>query len=205
MRLPLSIQNLINEFSRLPGVGPKTSERLVFSLLQRPKEQIVGFAEALREFSRTIHTCSLCFNFADKGENSVCAICTDTKRDTTVICVVADSLDLIAMESTGYVGVYHVLGGLLNPLRNIAPEQIRMAQLITRINQATGESITITEIILAFDPNQEGELTAGHIKRELGSLPIKITRLARGLPQGADLDYADQITLSEALKGRRAV
>lgn len=125
-----------------------------------------------------------------------------------MICVVADSLDLIAIESAGYLGLYHILGGVINPLKGDRPEDLRIKELISRINSATSahdENLGIKEIILAFDPNQEGELTSHHLKNELSSLPIKITRLARGLPQGGDLDYADEITLSEALKGRREV
>ena len=206
MILPSSIKNLIDEFSRLPGIGPKTSERLVFSLLRRPKQQIHDLKEALGEFSQEIHLCARCYNFTSNGNQSLCDICSDAKRDQSTICVVADSLDLIAIESAGYFGLYHILAGVINPLKGVRPEHLRVKELIYRINAATSsddEHLAIKEIILAFDPNQEGELTCHHLKTELSSLPIKITRLARGLPQGGDLDYADEVTLSEALKGRR--
>lgn len=198
MTLPSSIQNLIREFSRLPGIGPKTSERLVFSLFQRPKSQIQALINALAVFNQEIHLCGQCFNFTDNGQLSLCQICADAKRDQSVICVVADSLDLIAIESTGYQGLYHILGGIINPLKGVRIEDLRVNELIKRLNN-------IKEIILAFDPNQEGEMTCYHLKQVLNALGknIKITRLARGLPQGGDLDYADEITLGEAMRGRR--
>ena len=205
MTLPSPIRNLITAFSRLPGIGPKTSERLVFSLLKKPSSEMLELATALLEFSKQIRLCPICFHFSDNGSNGLCAICNDSRRDQTLLCVVGDNLDLIAMETSGYHGRYHILGGLLNPLRNITADDLRINELFQRINNLTEDELTIKEIILAFDPNHEGEITASYIKRALSGLPIKITRLARGLPQGGDLDYADEITLSEALKGRREV
>lgn len=193
--LPSPIQNLINEFTRLPGIGPKTSERLVFWLLQQPKTRVQSFAETLFAFTQEIHLCSQCFNFSEN--NSLCTICTNNKRDRTTICIVADNLDLLAMEATGYQGLYHVLGGVVNPLKGKTLEHLHFNELLTRINTE------VQEIILAFDPNQEGELTCYYIKKELNRFQIKITRLGIGLPQGGDLDYADEITLGAALKGRR--
>ncbi|MEK9166011.1 MAG: recombination mediator RecR [Patescibacteria group bacterium] len=200
MTLPRSIQDLIIQFSRLPGIGPKTSERLVFSLFQRPKSQIQALINALAVFNQEIHLCGQCFNFADKDQFSLCQICADSKRDQSIICVVADSLDLIAIESTGYQGLYHILGGVVNPLKGVKIENLRVNELIKRLDN-------IKEVILAFDPNQEGEMTCYQLKQALSSqlAQIKITRLARGLPQGGDLDYADEITLGEALRGRREV
>ena len=201
MVLPVSIKNLIKEFSRLPGIGPKTSERLVFSLLRWPKSQIFEFIKALSAFSEEIHLCASCYNFTNNGQDSVCAICADPKRDQSTICVVADTLDLIALEATdNYHGLYHILGGVVNPLKGVKLADLRSQQLIARATQPS-----IKEIILAFDPNQEGELTCYNLKQALDGLLVKITRLARGLPQGGDLDYADEVTLTEALKGRREV
>ena len=199
MRLPISIQNLINEFTRFPGIGPKTSERLVFWLLRRSKLQVRIFVQALSTFSDEIHACPVCFNFTNNGDNAICALCADPKRDHSSICVLAECLDLIAIESAGYNGLYHVLGGTVNPLKGEMLSHLRIKELIARL---TGG---ITEVILAFDPNHEGEMTSHYLKQELKGFGIKITRLARGLPQGGDLDYADEVTLAEALKGRREV
>lgn len=199
MRLPVSIQNLINEFTRFPGIGPKTSERLVFWLLRRSKLQIRVFAQALLTFSDEIRACPVCFNFTNNGGNALCALCADPKRDRSSICVLAECLDLIAIESAGYKGMYHVLGGTVNPLKGEMLSHLRIKELIARL---TGE---VTEIILAFDPNHEGEMTNHYLKQELKGFGIKITRLARGLPQGGDLDYADEVTLAESLQGRKEV
>ena len=204
MILPSPIQNLTAAFSRLQGIGPKTSERLVFSLLKKPASEVRGLSRALLEFSEHIRLCPVCFHFTDKS-GAACAICTDVRRDPSFLCVVGDNLDLLAMETAGYRGRYHVLGGLLNPLRNITADDLRIKELFRRINDSTDEELAIKEIIFAFDPNHEGEITASYIKRALAGLPIKITRLARGLPQGGDLDYADEITLREALKGRSEI
>ncbi len=205
MTLPVPIRNLIAAFSRLPGIGPKTSERLVFSLLKKPQREIMELAEAVLEFSKHIQLCPVCFHFSDKSSGGLCAICSDSRRDNGLLCIVGDNMDLLAMEKSGYTGQYHVLGGLLNPLRNITADKLRIKELLKRINNLTEEKLILREIILAFDANHEGELTAFYIKRTLSGLPIKITRLARGIPQGGDLDYADEITLKEALKGRREV
>ena len=199
MQLPSSLQNLIREFTRLPGIGPKTSERLVFSLFQRPKSQIQALINALALFNQEIYLCKQCFNFTNNNlQSSLCQICADPKRDQSTICVVADSLDLIAIESTGYQGLYHILGGVVNPLKGIKIEDLKINELIKRLDN-------VKEIILAFDPNQEGEMTCYYLKMALGnhSTQIKTTRLGRGLPQGGDLDYADEVTLGEALRGRK--
>ncbi|HCA66706.1 MAG: recombination protein RecR [Candidatus Jacksonbacteria bacterium RIFOXYA2_FULL_44_7] len=202
MLLPSTFTDLIREFMRLPGVGPKTSERLVFSLLRRKKEDIHAFARALFIFSESVNLCAECFHFTDKNVGD-CAICRDSRRERTILCVISDSLDLIALESAGYRGLYHVIGGVINPLKNMHLKDLRVAELITRLKRSFDSSAPVQEIILGFDPNYEGELTASALRRELNGLPIKITRLARGLPQGGDLDYADEITLKEAIRGRR--
>lgn len=204
MLLPQSFTDLIREFMRFPGIGPKTSERLVFSLLRRPKEDIHAFARALLAFGDSVHICATCYHFTDTG-NSECAICRDGKRDRTILCVIADSLDLFALESAGYRGLYHVLGGLINPLKNVHLKDLRVPELLARLRESFASASIIQEVIFGFDPNYEGELTTSGLRRELNGLPIKITRLAKGLPQGGDLDYADEITLGEAIKGRREV
>lgn len=201
MTLPASIQNLINEFTKFPGIGPKTAERLVFWLLRNPKNYAHVFAQALLKFSEEIHVCPLCFNFTANGTSALCAICGDQKRDRSILCVVAETLDLLSIESAGYQGLYHVLGGTVNLLKNEPMQSLRFKELISRLKNTP----PIEEVILAFDPNHEGEMTCHYLKQELKPLDIKITRLGRGLPQGGDLDYADEITLGEALKGRTIV
>jgi len=198
MVLPATIQNLITEFARFPGIGPKTSERLVFWLLRQKKDQIAQFISVLNQFKQNIHLCKKCFCFNDNSINALCDICVDKNRDQTTICVVADQLDVLALEQTNYQGLYHILGGVLNPLQGINPKNLRIKELIARI-----KSGQIKEIILGFDPNQEGEMTCHHLKKVLQNFSIKITRLGRGLPQGGDLDYADEVTLTQSLAGRR--
>ncbi|MBI4359829.1 MAG: recombination protein RecR [Candidatus Jacksonbacteria bacterium] len=204
LNFPSPITDLIREFARLPGIGPKTSERLVFSLLRRPKEDIHAFARALLNFSEAVWVCPVCFHFTDSA-GAMCAICRDKKRERTILLVVADSLDLLALESAGYRGLYHVLGGLINPLKNVYLKNLRVHELLKRLNESFNSPFPIEEMIFAFDPNYEGELTGSALRRELNGFPIKITRLAKGLPQGGDLDYADEITIGEALKGRREI
>lgn len=213
MTLPATIKNLLREFEKLPGVGPKTSERLVFSLLKRPKSHIDDFIQALNNFKQEIKLCPLCYNFANNNqtEQNLCSICADYKRRQNLICAVADIQDLLAIEQTDdFNGVYHILGGLLNPLKNIKPEYLRIKELLDRINKLTAAQTNLPgsslEIILALNPDSEGETTALYltrvIKQNFPETQIKITRLARGLPQGSDLDYADALTLSSAIKGR---
>lgn len=204
MSLPSPFTDLIREFMRFPGIGPKTSERLVFSLLRRPKEEIQAFIRALLVFKEAAHVCATCFHCTDSG-NSECGICKDARRNRTVLCVIADSLDLFALESAGYRGLYHVLGGVVNPLKNIHLKDLRVAELVNRLRKSFDSPFPVQEVILGLDPNYEGELTVRALRRELNGLPIKITRLAKGLPQGGDLDYADEITLGEAIRGRREI
>jgi len=204
MRLPRSIQKLIESFEKLPGIGPKTAQRLTFYLLHVPQSQLDEFAEALGELKKNTVLCSICFNVA---EVDPCPICTDRNRDKSIICVVEQPLDVLALEKTGsFKGLYHVLHGAISPLNNIGPDELYIKQLIDRI---TNHQPPITELILAMNSNMEGEATAMYIAKQLHSYiatklhNFKITRLGQGLPTGADLEYADEVTLSRALEGRR--
>jgi recombination protein RecR len=194
--LARSITRLIEELSRLPGIGPKTASRLTFFLLRAPKEQVKALAEAIGQLRERIVACSVCFNIT---EENPCEICQDEKRDRSLVCVVEEPLDALAIERTGeYRGLYHVLHGAISPVDGIGPEDLKIAELLRRV-----QSEAIKEIILATNPNLEGESTAMYIKRLLGPLDVKVTRIAHGLPVGGDLEYADQITLTRALEGRR--
>jgi recombination protein RecR len=197
--LPKSVQNLINEFGKLPGIGPKSAQRLAFYLLKNPQIDIHSFAQAVLNLKKDLIYCSTCFNMA---EADPCKICADAKRDKNVICVVEDTLDVVAMDQiSGFDGVYHVLGGVISPLDGVGPENLKIKELLIRLEQTDK-----AEIILATNPSLEGEATAMYIAREL-KLPkfthVKTTRIARGLPSGADLEYADEFTLTKALEGRR--
>ncbi len=201
-KFPPPLQNLIDHFSRLPGVGPKTALRFVFYLLKQPKEEVEKFAAAIRAAKSSISTCSICQNFSEKNP---CPICADPNRDQSVICVVAEHQDLSVIENTGeYHGTYHVLGGTLNTLHGITPEQLKIKELVARIKNLNGK---IKEIILALNPDLEGETTILYLTKLIKSVQksIKITRLARGLPMGSDLEYADEITISDALKWRKEI
>ncbi len=194
-KFPEPIQNLINEFNKLPGIGPKTSERFVFYLLKQPKEEISRLAQVLENLKDKITYCSVCQNVSEKNP---CIICSDQKRSKTTICVVAESHDMASIENTGeFNGLYHVLGGNLNPLENITPDKLKIKELVQRIKKDG-----VKEIILALNPDLEGESTTLYLTKLLKPLNTKITRLARGLPMGSDLEYADEVTLSNALKGR---
>ncbi len=197
--LPRPVKNLIEAFQRLPGIGSKTAARLTFYLLDHPQKDIEDFAQSLVNLKKQTVTCSNCFNIADLDP---CQICSDPERDQSLICVVEQPLDLIALESAGnFKGVYHVLHGGIDPLNNIGPDEIKIYELMARIKKGT-----ITEIILATNPTMEGEATAIYISNEikkLNGVSVKITRLAHGLPVGADVEFADAITLSRAIEGRR--
>lgn len=196
---PRAVTRLIEEFHRLPGIGPKTAQRLTFYLLRAPKEHALSLAEALTQLKDRIGTCSICQNIA---EENPCAICRDDARDRSMICVVEEPLDVLALERTReYHGVYHVLHGAISPVEGIGPEDLRVQELLTRIRREPG----ITEIVLATNPNLEGEATAMYLERLIKPLGIRLTRLARGLPVGGDLEYADEVTLTRALEGRREV
>jgi recombination protein RecR len=196
---PLPVTKLIDEFSRLPGIGPKTASRLTFYLLRNPAEHTLALAEALRQLHEKVVFCSQCFNIA---EADPCPVCSDEHRDRSTICVVEEPLDVLAIERTrDYHGLYHVLHGVIAPTEGIGPEDLKIAELVERVR--TGEA-AVREIIIATNPNLEGEATAMYIARQFQGQreTIKITRLARGLPMGGDLEYADEITLSRALSGR---
>jgi recombination protein RecR len=203
MTLPKPIKKLIDSFERLPGIGPKTAQRLTFYLLHVPQEMLDEFGDALKNLKKETVACSICFNVS---EADPCPICTDVNRDHKVICVVEQPLDILALEKTGkFKGVYHVLGGAISPLTNIGPDELRIRELIQRLQ---GSRFEVQELILATNPNMEGEATAMYIANEVGklkakSLKLKVTRLAHGLPVGGDLEYADEVTLQRALEGRR--
>jgi len=196
--LPKSIIQLIESFEKLPGIGPKTASRLTFYLLHVPQINLDIFADAIKNLKTTTVFCSICGNI---GENDPCVICESSDRDTTVVCVVEQPIDILSIEKTGkYKGVYHVLHGAINPLANIGPDEIRISELLKRVKKNN-----LKEVILATNANMEGEATAMYINREfkMQNSKCRITRLAHGLPVGADLEYADEVTLSRALEGRR--
>jgi recombination protein RecR len=194
--VPRSVERLIEELNRLPGIGPKTASRLTFYLLRSSREQVQALAKALGELQETIVTCSVCFNIA---EASPCPICGDNHRNAAVICVVEEPLDVLAIERTGqYDGLYHVLHGAISPVEGVGPEDLRIGELVERLRRNPVE-----EVILATNPNLEGESTAMYISRQLIPSGVRVTRLAHGLPMGGDLEYADEVTLTRALEGRR--
>ena len=193
------VARLIDEFSRLPGIGPKTASRLVFYLLRAPEEQAESLADALRELRQRITFCSICFNIT---ESDPCSVCADEGRDRAAICVVEEPLDVVAIERTrDYQGLYHVLHGTIAPVEGIGPDDLRIAQLLPRLDALP----PVREVIIATNPNLEGEATAMYIARQLEGKDIRVTRLARGLPVGGDLEYADEVTLSRALAGRQSI
>ncbi|GAA1788433.1 recombination mediator RecR [Luedemannella flava] len=193
-----AIQDLIDELGRLPGVGPKSAQRIAFHILQSDKVDVNRLAGALTRVKEQVRFCDTCFNVA---ESEKCRICRDPRRTDELICVVEEPKDVIAIEKTGeFRGRYHVLGGAINPLDGIGPDQLRIRDLMTRL--AGG---TVKEIILATDPNTEGEATATYLALLIKPMGLSVTRLASGLPVGGDLEYADEITLGRAFEGRRAV
>lgn len=195
-RLPLALERVINELSKLPGIGPKSAQRVAFYLLKRDAVDITQLAEAVAALKNGITYCSDCHNMA---ETDPCNVCVDPQRDHALICVVEEPLDTVAIDKTGnFPGVFHVLGGVLNPMEGIGPEKLQIDSLRQRV-----QNKGVREIIIATNPTLEGETTANYIARLLRDLPIKITRIARGLPMGGDVEYADEITLSRALEGRR--
>ncbi len=195
-KLPSSIEKLINEFSKLPGIGAKTASRLTFYMLKRSDLDLTLFAESISNLKGGVTFCSICHNMT---ESDPCLICSDSRREHDVICVVEEPLDVLAIDQTGtYRGLFHVLGGVLNPLEGVGVEQLNIDSLLKRL-----EGGLITELILATNPSLEGETTAMQITRLLKNFPeVKVTRLARGLPIGGDLEYADEITIARALEGR---
>lgn len=196
MYYPEPIAKLIDAFSRLPGIGPKTAGRLAFHTLKMKEDDVIDFAKALVSVKRNLHYCSVCCNITDTDP---CRICQDKTRDNSIICVVQESKDLVAMERTKeFQGQYHVLQGAISPMEGIGPEEIRIAELLRRLSDET-----VQEMILATNPNIEGEATAMYLSRLVKPFGIKVTRIAHGLPVGGDLEYADEVTLSKALEGRR--
>lgn len=192
------VQALINEFSKLPTVGPKTAARLVFYLLNRPRNEAQSLAEAILAVKDRVRLCSTCFSIT---EENLCSICTDERRDASTLCVVAEAKDIFALERTSaFKGRYHVLGGLISPMDGIGPAQLHVKELVDRIAAEQPH-----EIIIATNPNAEGEATALYLSRLLTPLGVSVTRLAYGLPIGGDLDYADEVTLAKAIEGRRAL
>ncbi|WP_413544251.1 recombination mediator RecR [Citricoccus nitrophenolicus] len=193
-----AVQDLIDELGRLPGIGPKSAQRIAFHILEADAEDMLRLAESIRTVKDKVKLCSICFNIS---EQETCAICRDERRDGTQVCVVEESKDVMAIERTRtFRGRYHVLGGSINPIAGIGPDQLHVRELLTRLQDAT-----IEEVILATDPNLEGEATATYLSRMLGSTGLTVTRLASGLPVGGDLEYADEVTLGRAFEGRRNV
>jgi recombination protein RecR len=194
-----AIQDLIDELGRLPGVGPKSAQRIAFHVLSTDPADVNRLADALRKVKELVRFCTTCFNVA---ESEQCRICRDTRRTNEVLCVVEEPKDVVAIERTGeFRGRYHVLGGAINPLEGIGPDNLRIRELMTRLG--TGE---VKELILATDPNTEGEATATYLVRLLRDFPgLTVTRPASGLPMGGDLEFADELTLGRALSGRRAL
>jgi recombination protein RecR len=192
------VQDLIDELGRLPGVGPKSAQRIAFHLLQADPVDVRRLAQVLVEVKDRVKFCSICGNVA---EEETCRICRDSRRDPAVICVVEESKDVVAIERTReFRGRYHVLGGAISPIDGIGPDDLRIRELMTRLADGV-----VTEVILATDPNLEGEATATYLTRMLRPMGLRVTRLASGLPVGGDLEYADEITLGRAFEGRRSV
>lgn len=196
LKLPTSLERTINEFSKLPGIGPKTAQRLAFYLLKKDAIDLNSLSEAVANLKQGVTFCSQCHNMS---ETDPCNVCADQNRDHTLICVVEEPLDALALEKTGqFKGVFHVLGGVLNPMEGIGADQLQIESLKKRVDE-----LGVKEIIVATNPTLEGETTANHLAKILKDSPVKLTRIARGLPMGGDLEYADEITLSRALEGRR--
>jgi recombination protein RecR len=192
------IQDLIDELGKLPGIGPKSAQRIAFHLVQSERVDVNRLVDVLRIVKEKVRFCSQCFNVAEEEE---CKICRDPRRDNSSICVVEESKDVVAIERTReFRGKYHVLGGAISPIDGIGPEQLRVRELLTRLSDSA-----IKEVIIATDPNLEGEATATYLARNIKPLGIKISRLASGLPVGGDLEYADEVTLGRAFEGRRSL
>ncbi len=195
---PAALQNLTDQFARLPGVGGKTAQRLAFHVLSLPVEDAQAFADAILQAKREVHTCPKCQNLTDR---EICPICDDDMRDHSIICVVAEPKDVIAMErSREFQGVYHVLHGVISPLNHVTQDDIKIKELLHRVGEGN-----VREVIMATNPDTEGEATAMYISRLLRPMEVKVTRLAYGIPVGSQLEYADEVTLSRALEGRQEI
>jgi len=195
--LPRSLKNLIEEFSKLPGIGPKSAQRLAMHLLKSPHSKIEPLGKAVLGLKDGVVFCETCWNL---GDSDPCSICEDSSRDRSKICVIEEVLDAAAIEKTGeYDGLYHILHGVLSPVDGVGPEELKIADLVKRVRNSDGE---IKEIVLATNPSLEGEATALYLQKQLNGLDLKITRIARGLPTGGDIEYSDDLTLSRAMNGR---
>ncbi len=195
------VQDLIDELGRLPGIGPKSAQRIAFYILKLPTDDAMRLARSIDVVKRTVSWCRRCFNVAEGDEDAECGICRDDRRDATVLCVVEEPRDIVAVERTrDFQGRYHVMQGAISPIDGIGPEQLRVRELLARI-----ERDEIAEIILCFSPNIEGDATGLYLASLLKELPVRVTKIASGLPVGGDLEYADELTLGRALEGRREV
>lgn len=193
-----ALQDLVEEFGKLPGIGPKSAQRLAFHILQTDSQDVNALAQALTDVKKRVRFCEICGNVSEEAE---CTVCQDPRRDRSMICVVEEPKDVVAIERTReYRGLYHVLGGAIDPMAGIGPDNLRIKELMTRLQD--GE---VKETVIATDPNLEGEATATYLVRLLGSLGVTVTRLASGLPVGGDLEYADEVTLGRAFSGRREI
>ncbi|HEY8531815.1 MAG TPA: recombination mediator RecR [Limnochorda sp.] len=198
MVLPKPLARLVEELSRLPGIGPKTAQRLAFHIVEQPQDRVAALASALLEAREQIRTCSVCCNLTDVDP---CRLCTDPQRDDSLLCVVEGPRDVIALERTReYRGRYHVLGGAISPLDGIGPGELRIKELLDRVQRGV-----IKEVILATDPDPEGEATAMYLSRLLKPLGLTVTRMARGMPVGGSVEYMDEVTLAKAMEGRREI
>ena len=195
---PAALERLTEQFARLPGIGSKTAQRLAFHVLSLPQDEAEAFAAAILDAKRTVHTCAVCQNLTDR---EICGICDDPQRDHGLICVVAEPRDVVAMErSREYQGVYHVLHGVISPLNHVGPDDLKLKELLQRVGEGN-----VREVIMATNPDTEGEATAMYVSRLLKPLEVKVTRLAYGIPVGSQLEYADELTLLRALEGRREI
>ena len=193
-----ALQKLIDELGKLPGVGPKSAQRIAFHLIKLPEQDALSLANAIQEAKQKVRFCETCFNMSDEV---ICEICSDTQRDSSLVCVVEEPRDIVALERTReYKGLYHVLQGAINPIDGIGPEQLKIRELLERL-----KGNTLQEVILCTNPNIEGEATAMYLARLIEPLGIQVSRIASGLPVGGDLEYADELTLGRALEGRRKI
>lgn len=193
-----ALQRLLDELGRLPGIGPKSAQRIAYHLLEVDSEEARRLAQAILELKQQVHFCPVCFNYATRDK---CDICLDSSRDQSKICVVSEPKDVSAIERTGaFHGLYHVLGGVISPMDKIGPEQLHVRELLSRLADGT-----VTEVVLATNPDVEGETTATYLSRTINPLGVTVTRLASGLPVGGDLEYADEVTLGRAIEARREV
>lgn len=197
------VQDLIDEFARLPGIGPKSAQRVVFHLLKLPDPEAARLADAIRLMKERARLCDRCFNVSDQ---ELCEYCRDTRRDQSVICVVQDPPDIVAVERTReFRGLFHVLQGAISPIEGVTPDDLRIKELLLRLQAPPGDPAAVSEVMVATNPNTEGEATAMYLARLISPLGIRVTRPASGLPVGGDLEYADEVTLGRAIEGRRSL